>query len=119
MRVQTSLQLALALTTLATISACGSYGARQQPDPNYAGATIAWDSGPLDNDYHRQRNELDNRHADETAHPRADESSDQRVQRQGDESKDLETRYAQGKASHASSVPPSDRQLNHTSDSHQ
>jgi hypothetical protein len=119
MRVQSSLQLAFALTTLVAVSACASYGHRQEPDPNYAGATIAWDSGPLDNDYHRQRNELDNRHTDEIAHPRTDESSDQRVQRQSDESKDLETRYAQGKASHASSVPPSDRQMNHTSDSHQ
>ena len=50
-----------------------------------------------------------NRHQQEMANPRTDESSDQRVQRQATEKQDLEARYSAGKASHAQALPPSDR----------
>lgn len=113
MRVQRSLQLVTILTTLATVAACGSYGGgpRDHADPNYSSSVaVSWDSGPLDQDYHRQRVDMDARHNQEVASPRSDESSDQRVQRQAHENSDLEARYTQGKASHAQSVPPADRQ---------
>jgi hypothetical protein len=83
---------------------------REQPDANHASVSVQWDSGPLDQAYHHERSDMDARHSQEIASPRADESSDQRVQRQAAEDQDLEHRYAQGKASHSQTLPPSDRQ---------
>lgn len=116
MRVQRSVQILTGLTTLATLAACSSMGgrreARNEPDPSYSSASVAvvWDSGPLDQAYHQQRTDMDARHSQESANPRANESSDQRGQRQASENQDLERRYAQGKASHSKDLPPSDRQ---------
>jgi hypothetical protein len=111
MRVQRSVQILTVLTTLATLAACSSYGrgSRNEPDPRYSTSTVVvWDSGPLDQEYNRERTNMDGRHNQEIANPRSGESSDQRVQRQGAEKQDLEHRYAQGKASHSKSLPPSD-----------
>ncbi len=107
MRVPRSVQVLTLLTSLATLAGCSSYGghARSEPDPSYSTTVVAWDSGPLDQDYHRQRSEMDARHSQEVANPRADESSDQRVQRHAHENDDLAQRYAQGKAAHAQTVP--------------
>jgi hypothetical protein len=111
MRVHRTLEILTVLTTLATLAACSSYGRgpRNEPGPNYAAVDVQWNSGPLDADYHRQRGEMDTRHTQEVANPRADESSDHRLQRHTSENQDLERRYAQGKTSHADHVPPSNR----------
>ncbi len=107
--MQRSLQILTVLTTLATVVACGTYGRGvKSPSPEYASTTVVWDSGPIDRDYNSQRTELDARHTQEIANPRAGESSDQMKDRQGAESKDLDARYAAGKASHSDSVPASD-----------
>jgi hypothetical protein len=111
MRIQRSLQLLTVLTTLVALGACASYGREQQVDPQ--GTTVAvaqWDSGPLDRDYARERTSMDNRHQQEIASPRADESSDQRSQRQTSENQDLQRRYEAGKVNHSQSLPPSDHQ---------
>jgi hypothetical protein len=112
MRTQRSLQILAVLTTLATVAACSTYGRgySSEPNPSYSSTTVvAWDSGPLDQDYQHQRAEMDTRHNQEIANPQAGESSDQMKARQAAESKDLDTRYAAGKASHAQSVPASDQ----------
>jgi hypothetical protein len=109
MRIQRSVQVVAILTTVAAIAACASYGREQQPDQVNTVAVAQWDSGPLDRDYARERTTMDTRHQQEIANPRADESSDQRVQRHASENKDLEARYTAGKASHAQTLPPSDR----------
>lgn len=110
MRIQRSVQMLTVLTTLATVAACASYGTRGDPDPQVNTVAVAqWDSGPLDRDYARQRTTMDNRHQQEIAVPRNDESSDQRVQRHATENKDLEDRYSAGKASHAQALPPSEK----------
>jgi len=109
MRLQRSVQILTVLTTLATLSACASYGTRGDRDHDSTVAVAQWDSGPLDRDYAQQRTSMDNRHQQEIANPRTDESSDQRVQRHATENKDLETRYSAGKASHAQALPPSDK----------
>jgi hypothetical protein len=108
MQVQRTVQLLTVLATCTTLAACSSYPHENLAQPDVVVAA-QWDSGPLDNDYHRQRTEMDTRHTQEIASPRADESSDQRTQRQSNENKDLETRYAQGKSSHAQTVPPAAR----------
>lgn len=112
MRMPRSVQILTVLTTLATVAACSRYGRGYtgEPGPDYSSAVaVGWDSGPLDQDYQRQRADMDARHAQEIANPRAGESSDQMKARQSAESKDLDTRYAAGKASHAKSVPASDQ----------
>jgi len=111
MRVQRTVQVLTILTTLATFAACASYGREQErPAQGTTVAVVQWDSGPLDRQYASERTTMDNRHQQEIANPRADESSDQRVQRHASENQDLERRYTAGKASHAQSLPPSDRQ---------
>ncbi|HWZ57948.1 MAG TPA: hypothetical protein VNW46_03145 [Gemmatimonadaceae bacterium] len=111
MYVQRTLQIATVLAAFTTFAACSSYGheRRDQPDPNSVAVAVQWDSGPLDQDYHRQRVEMDTRHTQEIASPRADESSDQRTQRHATENKDLERRYSDGKSSHAKNLPPAGR----------
>jgi hypothetical protein len=112
MRMQRSVQILTVLTTLAIAAACSSYGRgyNGEPRPDYSSTVaVAWDSGPLDQDYQHQRADMDARHNQEIASPQAGESSDQLKARQAAESKDLDTRYAAGKASHAESVPASDQ----------
>jgi len=102
------MQFLIVLTTLATFAACSSVGGtRNHSDSN---VSAQWDSAPLDQDYQNQRAALDARHNEEIANPRPDESSDQRAQRHSAENQDLEQRYAQGKASHARSLPSSSGQ---------
>jgi hypothetical protein len=110
MRSHSSVQILTVLTTFTMLAACSTgYGhSRNQPDPSYSVA-VQWDSGPLDQAYHHERSDMDARHTQESANPRADESSDQRKQRQDTEDKGLEQRYAQGKSSHAHDLPPADR----------
>ena len=121
MHTQRSLQILIGLATLATLTACATYGhhASNEPDPGYSSSVVAvqWDSGPLDQDYQHQRADMEARHAHETDSPRDGESADQRNQRQTSERRDLEDRYAQGKASHANRVPSSDQR--HDDKSHQ
>jgi hypothetical protein len=112
MRMQRSVQILTVLATLAAVTACSRYGRggyNSEPNPSYSSSTVVWDSGPLDQDYQHQRADLDARHTQEIASPRSGESSDQMKDRQAAESKDLDTRYAAGKASHAKSVPASDQ----------
>ena len=118
MRFQRSVQMLTVLTTLATLAACASYGREQRADPQVTTVAVAgWDSGPLDRDYARERTTMDNRHQQEIANPRNDESSDQRIQRHATENQDLEARYTAGKASHSQSLPPSEKA--HDDKSHQ
>jgi len=98
------------MTMAATFAACSAYGrgGREHTSPDYSSTVaVQWDSGPLDLAYKTERTNMDTRHAQETASPRADESSDQRGSRQASESKDLENRYASGKASHSQTLPES------------
>jgi hypothetical protein len=108
MQVQRTLQLLTVAAAFAAVAACSSYG-RENNRPDNSVVAVQWDSGPLDQDYHRQRTEMDARHTQEISSPRADESSDQRTQRQTGENKDLERRYADAKTSHANVVPPAER----------
>jgi hypothetical protein len=108
MSVQRSVHLLTVAAALGTLVGCSSSGPEHnRPDQN--AVAVQWDSGPIDQDYHRQRTDMDARHTQEMSSPRADESSDQRTQRQTSESKDLDKRYADGKASHAKAVPPAER----------
>jgi hypothetical protein len=112
MRLYRSVQILTGLATVATLGACTSYGrhTRSEPDPSYsASVSVQWESGPLDQAYGRERTDMDARHTQEIASPRANESSDQRSKRQDTEKQGLERRYAQGKASHSHDLPPSDR----------
>ncbi len=107
--MQRSVQILTVFMTLATVVACGTYGrGTRNPSPEYS-ATVVWDSGPIDRDYNGQRTELEARHSQEIANPRAGESAEQMKGRHAAESKDLDTRYAAGKASHSNSVPASDQ----------
>ena len=108
MRIHRSIQALTLVTTVAALTACGSMGGRHQPDDTVAVAQ--WDSGPLDRSYQGQKTDMDTRHQQEVANPRAGESSDQAKQRQTAESKDLDDRYAQGKASHAQTMPAEQKQ---------
>ena len=110
MRTPRSVHILSALTALATLAACSTYGRRElrsEPTTEYS-AMLVWDSGPIDQDYQHQRADLDARHAQENSSPRDGESNDQRAQRHDSERKDLDSRYAQGKASHARAVPSGD-----------
>jgi hypothetical protein len=107
MRIHRSIQALTFVTAVAALSACGSMGGRHQPDGTVAVAQ--WDSGPLDRSYQGQKTDMDARHQQEIANPRAGESSDQAKQRQAAESKDLDNRYAQGKASHAQTMPAAEQ----------
>ena len=110
MRLQRSVQMLAVLGTLAALAACASYGREPRNDPQVTTVAVAqWDSGPLDRDYARERTTMDNRHQQEIASPRNDESSDQRVQRHATENQNLEARYTAGKAAHAQSLPPSEK----------
>jgi hypothetical protein len=109
MRIHRSMQALTLVTTVAALTACGSMGGRHQPEGNDAVVAVQWDSGPLDRSYQGERTQMDARHQQEIANPRAGESSDQAKQRQSAESQDLDKRYAQGKASHAQTLPPSDQ----------
>lgn len=111
MRSPRSVQLLTVFATLATLAACGTMGRRgvdNQPRADYSSTVVVWDSRPLDQDYQRQRTDMDARHAQEVSAPRDNESGDRMRERQTSESKDLDNRYAQGKASHAKSVPAGD-----------
>ena len=103
MRIHRSIHALTLVTAVAALAACGSMGGRHQPDDTVA--VVQWDSGPLDHAYQGQKTEMDARHQQEIANPRAGESSDQARQRQTAESKDLDDRYTQGKASHAQTMP--------------
>jgi hypothetical protein len=106
MRVHRSLIALTTLTTLATFAACAPYGGRGESS---AEVSIRWDSGPLDRSYARERDIMVVRHNQEIANPRSDESSDQRTRRHTAENKDLDDRYARGKASHSDRLPDSDK----------
>ncbi len=110
MRTPRSTHILSVLTALTTLAACGTYGRhgiRNEPTTEYS-ATLVWDSGPIDQDYQHRRADLEARHAQEDSSPRDGESNDQRAQRHDSERKDLDNRYAQGKASHARNVPSGD-----------
>jgi hypothetical protein len=107
MRIHRSVQTLAVVTAVASLAACSSMG-RHEPDNDTSVVAVQWDSGPLDHDYQGQRSDMDNRHKQEIDNPRAGESSDQMKQRQDSENKDLDNRYAQGKASHSQTLPPSD-----------
>ena len=109
MRIPRSMQALTLVTAAAALTACSSMGGRHQPESNDTVVAAQWDSGPLDRSYQGEKTDLDARHQQEINNPRAGESQDQAKQRQSAESQDLERRYAQGKASHAQTLPPSDQ----------
>jgi hypothetical protein len=116
MRISRPLHLITVCSTLALFTACSSNRAQHQHDATYTSTTVEWDSGPLDRDYQHERAAMEARHRDEIDHARADESADQRQQRQDSEKRDLEDRYERGKKSHSNSLPPSNHQGDHGND---
>jgi hypothetical protein len=106
MRIANTLALLSALTVVVTVSACSTHRARH--DESYGVTTAEWDSGPLDQDYRRERAAMEARHQDEIAHSRADESADRREARQAAERQQLEDRYRRGKEQHMKRLPPPD-----------
>jgi hypothetical protein len=91
---------------VASVAGCGM--PRQRPNSGVA-VVLAWDSGPLDRDYNRQRNDMQDRHRREIESPRNDESSERRGERHEGEQRDLQRRYENGKRQHTHEMPPSDR----------
>jgi hypothetical protein len=106
MRVHRHLKTLITLTTLASLAACAPYGRQSQSG---AEISVRWDSGPLDRDYARARDEMVVRHNQEIASPRSDESSNQRDSRHASERQALEVRYSRGKSAHSDKLPPSER----------
>ncbi len=106
MRVHRHLKTLITLTTLASLAACAPYGRQSQSG---AEISVRWDSGPLDRDYARVRDEMVVRHNREIASPRPEESSNQRDSRQASERQDLEARYSRGKSAHSDRLPPSEQ----------
>jgi hypothetical protein len=99
MRVHRYVATLITLTTLASFAACAPYGRRGTE------VSASWDSGPLDRQYGREHDAMVIRHNDEIAHPRSDESSNQRDARQASERNDLEVRYTRGKNGHMAALP--------------
>jgi hypothetical protein len=99
MRVHRHIATLITLGTLASFVACAPYG--------HGGTEVSasWDSGPLDRQYGREHDAMVVRHNDEIAHPRPDESSNQRDARQASERNSLEVRYTAGKNGHMASLP--------------
>jgi hypothetical protein len=116
MRIEHSLKILTALSTVAIVAACSSNRARHANDTGYNVTTAEWDSGPLDRDYQREHVAMETRHRDEAANARADESAEQRQQRQGSEQRDLEDRYARGKKAHSNTLPLSNHPDDHGHD---
>lgn len=110
MQISRSLQFLTAVSAFALVSACstGRRGPDGYVDANYSAGGGQWDSGPLDRSYQQERDATDVRHTQELANPPAGEDHDQTVARQSAENKDVETRYKQGQASHATSMPKAD-----------
>ena len=120
MRVHRSVQILTILTTLVACSSPGGTSSGQpdsappaaapapEPTPS-ASISVRWDSGPLDQAYRRERTDMDARHTREIATPRANESSNQRAQRQATEKQTLDHRYEKGKASHSRTLPAPER----------
>jgi hypothetical protein len=106
MRVHRYLTTLTTLTMLVTFASCAPYGGRGQSETEIS---VRWDSGPLDRSYNRERDVMTVRHNQEIANPRAGEDSDQRSHRQSAERKDLDDRYAKGKAAHSDRLPDSER----------
>jgi hypothetical protein len=105
MRVHRYLTTLTTLTMVVTFASCAPYGGRGQSETEIS---VRWDSGPLDRSYSRERDVMTVRHNQEIANPRSDESSDQRSHRQSAERKDLDDRYAKGKAAHSDRLPDSE-----------
>jgi hypothetical protein len=105
MRVHRYLTTLTTLTMLATLASCAPYGGR---GGSAAEVSVRWDSGPLDRSYNSERDAMTVRHNQEIANPRAGEDSDQRSRRQTAENKDLDDRYAKGKAAHSDRLPDSE-----------
>jgi hypothetical protein len=105
MRVHRYLMALTTLTMVAALASCAPYGGRGQSSTD---VSVRWDSGPLDRSYNSARVDLNARHNQEIASPRPNESSDQRSSRQAAENKDLDDRYAKGKAAHSDRLPDSE-----------
>jgi hypothetical protein len=99
MRINRSMQFLIVVASLAACSPPGRHGG------NGVEVSAQWDSGPLDRDYARAHSDLVAQHEREVATPIAGESAHDRDVRQAAENKDLEDRYAKGKASHATALP--------------
>lgn len=118
------------LSILATLVACSPAGGTTtgQPDAAVAAAPVAapvaapeaapapavgislnWDSRPLDQEYRRERANLDAQHAREISVRVGSETDVQRTRRQASENQVLEVRYTRGKTAHAKTLPRPER----------
>jgi hypothetical protein len=112
MRTRNSIQVCAALMAVSTLAACG--GRQIRNDDGYrTQAVVVWDSRPIDENYRRERVDMENRHRYEAAHARADEAADRREARQQSERRVLEVRYREGKEKHMKQLPPG-----HSDDKH-
>jgi hypothetical protein len=104
MQIQRTMKV---LTISATFAALGTLVACNPRPRTGVEVSASWDSGPLDRDYAREHASLEARHTKEIANPEHGESKFDMDKRQSNENYVLETRYKQGKDTHADALPPS------------
>jgi len=80
---------------VSTFAACSAHHTRTEDGVNTA--SVEWDSGALDREYHHEKEVMEARHRDELSRARADESAERREARQKAEREDLEDRYERSK----------------------
>lgn len=95
--------------TLSTLAACGGRVIRED-DGYRSPRVVVYDTRPIDDDYRRERQAMENRHRWEVAHARAEEAADRREARQQAERRELEDRYRYGKEQHMKQLPPGHRE---------
>jgi len=95
--------------TLSTLVACGGRVIRED-DGYRSPRVVVYDTRPIDDDYRREREAMENRHRWEVAHARAEEAADRREARQQAERRELEDRYRYGKEKHLKQLPPGHRE---------
>ena len=107
MRPRHSIHVVAALMIVSTVAACG--GRQVRNDDGYRSPrVVVWDSRPIDGNYRREREAMENRHRYEAAH-RAEEAADRREARQQAERRELDDRYREGKEKHMKKLPPGRR----------
>jgi hypothetical protein len=117
MRTRHSIQIVAALMAVSTLAACG--GRQVREDDGYRSPrVVVWDSRPIDENYRRERVEMENRHRYEAAHARREEAADRRESRQASERRELDNRYQQGKEKHMRQLPPAKHDDKHDNGKH-
>ena len=105
MHTRHSIQLVAVLMTVSTLAACGGRVVRED-DRYRSPRVVVYDTRPIDDDYRREREVMENRHRYEAAHARREEAADRREARQVAERRELEDRYRVGKEKHLKQLPP-------------